>query len=59
MLINKIRPKMQSLMKEKEINPFLRCDVLQVKRAAEHGAERSLESAEAVFAALRARKNNF
>jgi hydroxyacylglutathione hydrolase len=44
--------------REREINPFLRCDVPQViEAAAAHGAED--RSGPAVFAALREWKNNF
>jgi len=48
----------QRIAREREINPFLRCNVLDViEAAAAHGAED--RSAPAVFAALREWKNHF
>jgi hydroxyacylglutathione hydrolase len=44
---------------ERATNPFLRCDQLTIKKAAELHAGRSLETAEAVFTTLRRWKDQF
>lgn len=53
-------PSLPSTMKEeKETNPFLRCDVLEIKRSLEKQMDRKLESAVDVFAMLRKSKDEF
>lgn len=47
------------ISEELETNPFLRCDVPEVRAAAEKRAGRTLESASDVFAVLRDWKNRF
>ncbi|HTV94672.1 MAG TPA: hydroxyacylglutathione hydrolase [Steroidobacteraceae bacterium] len=44
---------------ERQVNPFLRCDVAAVRAAAAAHAGRALERAEDVFGALRAWKDQF
>jgi hydroxyacylglutathione hydrolase len=44
---------------ELQVNPFLRCDIPAVVRAAEVHAGRSLEEPAAVFGVLRAWKDQF
>ena len=48
-----------TLAQEKLTNPFLRCDQPQVRKAAEHHAGKRLPDPAAVFAALRAWKDDF
>lgn len=48
-----------SLGVEKQTNPFLRCDLESVKHAAESHSGSFLEESEAVFAQIRAWKNQF
>jgi glyoxylase-like metal-dependent hydrolase (beta-lactamase superfamily II) len=58
--VNALRARLHGpvFVREREINPFLRCDVLDViEAAAAHGAED--RSGPAVFAALREWKNHF
>lgn len=47
------------LAEEKQINPFLRCHVAEVKRSAENYCGKQLNSAVEVFTVLREWKNNF
>lgn len=48
-----------TLALEKATNPFLRCDIAEVKQAAEQQAKQSLDSPLAVFEVLRHWKDNF
>jgi hydroxyacylglutathione hydrolase len=48
-----------TIAREREINPFLRCNNAAVRSAAERHAGETLPSAEAVFAALRRWKDSF
>jgi hydroxyacylglutathione hydrolase len=48
-----------TLQLERRTNPFLRCDQTQVRAAAERHASRSLADGTAVFATLRAWKDDF
>jgi hydroxyacylglutathione hydrolase len=54
------RPSLPStIARERETNPFLRCNNAAVRSAAERHAGETLPSAEAVFAALRRWKDSF
>lgn len=48
-----------TLGEEKEINPFLRCDIPEVVKAAEQHVGHQLDNSTAVFSALRAWKDVF
>jgi hydroxyacylglutathione hydrolase len=48
-----------SIARELEFNPFLRCSIAAVRNAAQAHAGKALDSAEAVFAVLRAWKDGF
>lgn len=48
-----------TLGREKQANPFLRCDDPDIAAAAAHAAGRMLDGTVPVFAALREWKNNF
>jgi hydroxyacylglutathione hydrolase len=48
-----------SLALERRVNPFLRCDTLAVRRAAEAHAARALPAESDVFGALRSWKDSF
>ncbi len=59
-LLTENKPTLPSvLQEEKLLNPFLRCDVPDVVRAAEKHANRALKNPVEVFACLREWKNSF
>jgi hydroxyacylglutathione hydrolase len=47
------------LHEEKQTNPFLRCDAIEIKKAAEAYAGQPLDTPLAVFKVLRAWKDDF